>query len=380
MKVLFIVQGEGRGHLTQAITMETMLRAAGHEVTEVLVGKSGARQLPAFFTRRIGATVKTFDSPNFLPTPANKRSKITRSVAYNLLKSPTYIRSILFIRQRIEKTDADLVVNFYEMLTGLTYLMFRPQVPQVSIGHQYLFLHSDFDFPSGNRVSRFFLRMFTRLTCIGAQEKLALSFRAMADDNKAGVCVVPPLLRREVMECEATDGNYLHGYMVNSGFGESIMEWHASHPDVPLQFFWDKKGMEAIHKVDDTLTFRQIDDKAFLESLAGCLGYATTAGFESVCEAMFLGKPILMVPAHIEQECNAYDACKTGAGISGDDFDLGLLLDFASSYSPDPEFRRWVSCCGVRMMSHIEKAASTMPEHHLSLSFMFSLIPSRFIN
>lgn len=44
--------------------------------------------------------------------------------------------------------------------------------------------------------------------------------------------------------------------------------------------------------------------------MAGCKAYASTAGFESVCEAMYLGKPILMVPAHIEQDCNAYDAKK----------------------------------------------------------------------
>ena len=31
MKVLFIVQGEGRGHLTQAITLEEILRRNGHE-------------------------------------------------------------------------------------------------------------------------------------------------------------------------------------------------------------------------------------------------------------------------------------------------------------------------------------------------------------
>lgn len=35
MKFLFIVQGEGRGHLTQAITLEEMLLRNGHEVVEV---------------------------------------------------------------------------------------------------------------------------------------------------------------------------------------------------------------------------------------------------------------------------------------------------------------------------------------------------------
>lgn len=37
MKFLFIVQGEGRGHLTQAITLEEILRRNGHEV----VGSTG---------------------------------------------------------------------------------------------------------------------------------------------------------------------------------------------------------------------------------------------------------------------------------------------------------------------------------------------------
>lgn len=40
MKFLFIVQGEGRGHLTQCIALEKILRNNGHEVVEILVGKS----------------------------------------------------------------------------------------------------------------------------------------------------------------------------------------------------------------------------------------------------------------------------------------------------------------------------------------------------
>ena len=68
-------------------------------------------------------------------------------------------------------------------------------------------------------------------------------------------------------------------------------------------------------RIDETLSFHQIDDVKFLNAMAGCKAYASTAGFESICEAMYLGKPVLMVPAHIEQDCNAYDAMKAGAGI-----------------------------------------------------------------
>ena len=63
--------------------------------------------------------------------------------------------------------------------------------------------------------------------------------------------------------------------------------------------------------------------------MAGCRAYATTAGFESICEAMYLGKPVLMVPAHIEQDCNAHDAMRAGAGTISDSFDLKPLLRFS---------------------------------------------------
>lgn len=355
MKVLFVIQGEGRGHLTQAITLESILRRNGYTVVEILVGQSTSRRLPGFFNRHIQAPIKRFFSPNFLPTPANRRVSMLRSVGYNLLHIPSYIRSMRFINCRIRETKADLVINFYELLTGLTYLTFRPSVPQVCIGHQYLFLHPDFHFPHKNGISLFMLRLFTRLTCIGTSERLALSFRSMADCTALRIRVVPPLLRREVLACEGERGDYVHGYLLNAGFGADVRNWHERHPQVPLHFFWDKPDESDELHVDGTLTFHRLNDVTFLRYMAGCKAYATTAGFESVCEAMYLGKPMLMVPAHIEQDCNAYDAMRAGAGIVSDTFDLGKLLEFAAHYTPDAEFRYWVRSAENRFLNILEE-------------------------
>ncbi len=164
----------------------------------------------------------------------------------------------------------------------------------------------------------------------------------MEEDAHGGIRVVPPLLRKEVLRSESVPGDYVHGYMVNSGFAESVTAWHAAHPEVPLRFFWDKKGETDVRRVDSTLSFYPLDDTEFLRQMSGCRAYASTAGFESICEAMFLGKPVLMVPAHIEQDCNAFDAASNGAGIVADRFELDRLLDFADRYEPDPSFRIWV--------------------------------------
>lgn len=342
MKYLFIVQGEGRGHLTQSIALEEILRKNGHEVVGVLVGKSASRELPAFFQQKIKAPILRFESPNFLPSAANKRNNLLRSVTYNLCKTPAYLKSIRFIKQRIRESRADVVINFYELLTGFCYAFHHVDVPQICIGHQYLFLHKDFKLPGVHKVKFGVLNFFSRLTCIGAKQRLALSFHDMPEDAKHRIRVVPPLLRKELFALRPEPGDYIHGYMLNSGFAENVMAWHRKRPDTPLCFFWDKKGETTVRQIDPTLSFHPLDDKKFLEQMSGCHAYASTAGFESVCEAMYLGKPILMVPTHIEQDCNAYDAARNGAGIVARDFDLDDLLSFARDYRPNAAFRPWV--------------------------------------
>ena len=354
MKFLFVVQGEGRGHLTQAITVEEMLRRNGHEVVEVLVGESSSRKLPGFFNRSIHAPVKRFLSPNFLPTAANKRVNIFGSVAYNLLHCPAYFRSACYIKKRIEESGADMVINFYELLTGFTYLLFAPRVPYICIGHQYLFLHRSFEFPKKNAFEIGLLKFFTQLTSMGARERLALSFCSMPYDAGKRIKEIHPLLRSDVLVTEPCEGDYIHGYMVNAGFGESVLAWHERHKSVPMHFFWDKPDEPLIKHVDDTLAFQQLDDVEFLRRMAGCKAYATTAGFESVCEAMYLGKPMMMVPAHIEQDCNAYDAAKNGAGIVSSDFDIDRLLAFVQDYTPNKAFVHWVKSCERLFLYAIE--------------------------
>ncbi len=365
MKILLIVQGEGRGHLTQAISMEKLLNENGHTVVEVLVGKSASRRLPGFFTRCIQAPIKQFLSPNFLPTRKNKQIKLTRSFFYNLLKVPEYIESIRYINQRIKKSNADLVINFYELLTGFTYFLYHPHTPQICIGHQFLFLHKDFAELPVSKTELFFLNMFTRLTSLRAAKRLALSFGYRNPDPKKKIIVVPPLLRNEVFEQETTQNNYIHGYMLNSGFASEVHQWHKKRPEIPLRFFWDRWSEKPVEKIDSTLSFYQLDDTEFLRQMAGCKAYASTAGFESICEAMYLGKPTLMVPSHIEQECNAFDAMQNGAGIIDNAFNLDRLLKFAEEYQPNTEFIYWARSAGRIILNEIESLAPQQAGEHM---------------
>ena len=144
--------------------------------------------------------------------------------------------------------------------------------------------------------------------------------------------------------------------MLNAGFAEEVNSWHEAHPSVPLRFFWDNAAEAPVKVVDDTLSFYYLDDKEFLRQMAGCRAYASTAGFESICEAMYLGKPLMMVPSHIEQKCNAYDATRESAAIESDKFDLSVLLDFAEKghFHRDEKFPDWALSAAEMIVNELE--------------------------
>ncbi|EIM78327.1 glycosyltransferase 28 domain-containing protein [Nitritalea halalkaliphila LW7] len=65
MKIAFIIQGEGRGHLSQALALAPILEAAGWEICAVLIGQSRRRSLPAYVQAGFKKPIVRFASPNF---------------------------------------------------------------------------------------------------------------------------------------------------------------------------------------------------------------------------------------------------------------------------------------------------------------------------
>ena len=247
MKYLFIVQGEGRGHMTQAISLERLLRKNGHEVVGIMVGTSATRKIPQFFLNSVTAPVSEYTSINFRPSHKNRKPNMVSTVMYNIFAFVKYFPSIRQIRKEIISSGADVVVNFYEFLTGLTYMTRRPPVPCVSIGHQYLFLHKEFGLPIARYPGHEGLNIISRLNSHGSVKLLALSFNRMPDDPVHKIKVVPPLLRQEVLALRNEDGRFamktaLPGLRCGEGTTYSAI---CSIPVSPKRW---KNGMQSIRR------------------------------------------------------------------------------------------------------------------------------------
>ncbi len=343
MRIFLAVQGEGRGHMTQAIALSSALRNRGHEIVGATVGTSGMREVPEFFLTAIGCKVIRLLSPNFITDRNGKGILIRKSIAFNLRKLPAFRRSIKQLKSEIEDSQADVVLNFYEPLVGLLYLLSRQKAIHVAVAHQYLYLHPDFQFPPVNRFQRSSLVNFTKLTAIGARKLIALSFYPMERMILKRLWVAAPLLRATVLESNPKEGNYILAYLLNAGYMAEIMEWHRQNSKIELHCFTDSKEVDGELKIDDTLTFHALDGEKFIRYMTRCGGVATTAGFESVCEAIYMGKPVLMVPVagHFEQWCNSRDAQRAGAGVFAESFELDKLLAAMENYQQNTEFKSW---------------------------------------
>ena len=361
LRVAFFVQGEGRGHMTQSLALKRMLEDAGHSVVAVFMGEPRARAVPAFVKDALGTLLQTYEAPIFVLDEKRKGVLLWSTLLQALGQLPRYRAALPDIDRRIREARPHLIVNFYDLLGGLYCFLYRPGTPWVAVGHQFLFFHPMFPVVKDKRWEIFGVKANTALTALGADLRLALSFTALPDLPRRRIRVVPPLLRRAVLEAEPGRGRHLLAYVLNPGYAEDLDRWHQRHPGVDLHCFWDRRDVPAALSPRQGLTFHRLDDRKFLELLASSRGYASTAGFESVCEAAFLGKPVMMVPTenHVEQQCNALDAERAGLAVWRNDFDLSEFLSGIDAFCPAAweDFRAWVRGAPDTILPLLEASA-----------------------
>lgn len=330
-KILFLVQGEGRGHMTQAIALAQLL--PGVQI-RVLLGRSPQRRVPEFFTRAFPES-ECFDSLNFAFDSKQRAVNQLGTVLASFPKLLRYWRALRRVRSQIRAFAPDLIVNFFEPLGSLASRGLG--IPTVALGHQFLFEHPQTPFPAGSGLRRRGFRAYLWLFFGHCERKLALS--AYDAPPHRDVIVVPPLLRAELFALQPTRKNFALTYLVNRGYAGDIGRW-----PLPTICFCDQP--DAPHRLKQgRVLFHRIDDRAYLRYMAHCRCLVTTAGFESMCEAAYLGKPMVLVPVegHFEQLCNATDAAARGIASHANSF---TAIDLAAVRTPQVD-RGWLASARV---------------------------------
>lgn len=359
LRVFFNVQGEGRGHMTQAIALAGMLRRAGHELVGCEVGHGEHSMVPEFFKQKMGCEITSHASPTIKLNATARSIDVWNTTLSAGRLALRYVDSVRSMESAIKRAKPDVLVNFYDPLFG--FLSSDLRIPKVAIAHQYMFYHPRYPFSQGTRLQRQGMVMFTKLTAAGADRLLALSLYPAKDLPAKKVRVVPPILREELFHLKSSSPEppHLLVYLWRPELLNEIREWCEENKDMPVHCYLHHPEKKEDDQVLPNLTLHHLNDKTFLRQMARCSGIATTAGFETTAEAMWLEKPLLMVPTHIEQQCNAMDASMLGGAYDSAMFDLERLRHITPR--DQTAFREWVRRADSIFVSEIEAAAQGVP-------------------
>ena len=359
MKMMFCVLGEGRGHMTQAMAVKEMVEAAGHQVVAVTLGVSSQRPIPTYFSSAMKLPITQLPTLEF-KYKNNRAVSNTATLLGVFSKLPKYAGILRQFDEIVRITQPDVIINFFEPLAAFYAITRRKRPPVVAIGHQFMFQHPGYVHAPQLWKQLLSMKVYTLL--LGARAtKLALSLYEAPDLPAKRIIVGPPILRKQLFSLQPNaQGDFTLVYLLNHGYANQIIQWSDANPRTKLHCFYDKTEAPAEFRHSPSLTFHRLDGEKFLQMMAECRNVVCTAGFESVSEAAWLGKPLFLVPVenHVEQQVNALDAQQFGLGLAETSFNLDRLAELPDRL-PTEKFRAWLDCAPKKLFKAIEQAVKS---------------------
>jgi uncharacterized protein (TIGR00661 family) len=302
-----------------------------------------------------------------IPTPDfsykdSRKVNLAASLGAIVRRIPAYWRGIRKLKALVRESQPDVIINFFEPLTGIYALTCRNRPPVVAVAHQFMYEHPSYVRAPGWRWQQLGMKWYVRMVG-AASTRIALSLYEAPDMPEKDLVVAPPILRRQLFELQPNpNGNFVLVYLLNHGYARQIIDWHQKNPQTVLHCFYDKPGAPEEFRHDETLTFHRLDGEKFLRMMGECKFVACTAGFESLGEAAWLGKPLFLVPVenHIEQQINAIDATRIGLGVASTSFNLDRLAELPERLD-NAKFRVWQNRADSLLLQTLERAAHGTP-------------------
>lgn len=325
-----------------------------------MAGAHPNRSWPDFFERGFEVPVTPLRSPGFVYRK-QRRVNLPATLWQFVSRMGTYRASLRTVDAVLRETRPDLLINFLEPLVGWHTGSAACPVPVLSIGHQYMLNHPSYPRMSSMRSAQWGLRRFVAATG-GRTIRYALSFYD-AGPFDARTVVGPPLLRDDLlgMSGQGNQGHVLV-YLLNAGYLTELMAWQARFGASALHVFCDRPGAAAEESLGHGVVVHRLDAARFLRMMATARAVVCSAGFESLSEAAWLGKPALAVPVegHIEQMLNALDMERAGLGVASSVFDLSRL-EGLKVWAAHDRFRAWVRESDDRLADAVSQALSLSP-------------------
>lgn len=294
-RIIYALSGQGRGHTSRSLATSAALRKSGHEVRFCCGGT--ARE------------ILESQGESVLPVPLLRQvvheNAIVPTLTIAANWSPIWNRSQIITRlvDLFDDYRPDLLITDFEGFSWRAAK--RLGIPILSFNHQQVVTETEYSLPLRHRYHARIAKIIINVITPRNPEWLLLTSFFFPTLKRPGrTRLVPPIIRTAVQELKPRKGDHILVYFNDpegsSGFLDLLVQ---AGVHFIVYNFPSPKNPNLYPNID----FKPPSIDGFLTDLSQCRAIICTAGFTLISEALFLDKPLLVVPNKgvFEQTLNA---------------------------------------------------------------------------
>lgn len=304
-RIIYALTSQGRGHSSRVTAMAEALEARGHTLLFCAGGEAGA--LLAEQGREV------IDVPVLRHLMHNNHIRLWTSLVSMGMQSLQTLGVTRELAERFRQFGPDLLISDFESYSIRAAK--RIGLPLMCFNHQQVLTHTRYEVPRRYAWDAWVARLVVNTAMPRRPEHVLISsffYPPLRDSNAA--TLVAPILRRAVRQIEPHEGEHVLVYHNDPTGIVGLLEAMAAIPE--QRFIAYNFAVPADAERFPNIEFKQPNVDGFLADLASAKAVISTAGFTLISEAVFLGKPMLLMPngGIFEQTLNAIYLEREGLG------------------------------------------------------------------
>jgi uncharacterized protein (TIGR00661 family) len=288
MKILFGIQATGNGHISRSTEIYKLLKQHP-DVTQLDVLISGGKA-------RMGLPFEVNYEYKGFSFYYGKKGKISvlKSIGKaNFLSAMIGLMKVPFRKYDLIISDFEPITLWGAMLAG---------VKRVGIGNMYSVTSEKYPIVQGNSVTKFFATVMCP-----ARNKIAMHFQKFDD------FVYYPVIRNEIRSAVPADKNFTLVYL-NSFTDQELLDRFTQPTFDNNKFVIYSKTSERHYTVGNC-EVKPLDNLTFTQDITNCSGVITAGGFQTISEALYLGKKLFVIPIKKQSEQIGNAKILAGMGV-----------------------------------------------------------------
>ncbi|MCK4523546.1 hypothetical protein KAU15_01340 [candidate division WOR-3 bacterium] len=325
LHILYGINGHGNGHITRSTYVAEYLQKLNHKIKIVTFGY-GSNCIEKHYSHFDFIDISGFEL--YYKNGALRPYK----TFYEFMKNiPIYLfrNFFIFIKTLIE-FQPDIIISDFEPFTQI--LAKTLNIPLVGIDNIVATIRPEKRPVKILSMELWYTNSIIRLFTRTAKHHFILSFAPeliKIKKRENNIIIVQPIIRKNVIEkrMHTKDNNFILVYQTSDTTIEQINKLIESFSDIKFIVY----GLNVQNR--NNVIKKKLSYTKFIDDLSECSGIICNGGFSLLSEAVYLKKPIFVMPikGQYEQRVNASFIEKKGYGVFNKNFDTDKFRYFINN-------------------------------------------------